>query len=145
MKTKIKFNKKGIQKCIEFMAKYHKNYSEDKYEFNIDAAIDEMFDKSTDSESLHYELSSYESINGCPQTINFKHEDYEHIETDLNIRLDDISYGQFYDQLLINNITHVNYCTAIRLYDFFKKSLGENITLNKAITEASKLFVKNEA
>lgn len=80
MKLPIKLNKSGIQKAVEFFAKYHKNYSTDKYEFNIDAALDEVFEKSTNSETYHYELGSFESINGCPQVIKFSHEDYEYAE-----------------------------------------------------------------
>lgn len=132
----IKLNDKGTDKATEFFAKYHKNYSEDEYEFNTDAAISEVSEKATRSDSLSYELDSFESTDGCPKIISFNYDDFE----EQKIMLDDISFDQFYDLLIKYNVTQYDYDTCVDIYEFLNKHYDKDISVNEAIDEAGYLF-----
>lgn len=132
----IKLNDKGINKATDFFAKYHKNYSTDEYEFNIDEAISEVSDKATSSDSLSYELSSFESIDGCPKTISFNYDDFE----ERKIMLDDIGWDKFYDLLIKYNVTKYDYDNCVDIYEFLNKHYNKDISVDEAINEAANLF-----
>lgn len=78
MKTVTGLNFKGRASAESFLKQYDKRFEEPQY--NVEIAVNQISQKISEDPNYHYELRSFDTIDGNPKTISFTDHELEFTE-----------------------------------------------------------------